>query len=134
MGVEVFDACALVAFIRDESGADLVESLLNDPSSECHVHAINLLEVYYQMIRMTDEATAGRVVDDLLSLGLTVGEDLDRAFSRSVGRLKARGKISLADCFCISLAIRLGGRVVTSDHHEFDPLVPLGLCPILFIR
>jgi hypothetical protein len=26
------------------------------------------------------------------------------------------------------------GEVITADHREFDPLVPLGLCPIRFIR
>ena len=34
----------------------------------------------------------------------------------------------------IALAKQLAGEVVTSDHHEFDALVPLGLCPIRFIR
>ena len=30
---------------------------------------------------------------------------------------------------------RLGGTVVTSDHKEWVPIVPLGICPIeLFIR
>jgi predicted nucleic acid-binding protein len=60
--------------------------------------------------------------------------DIDSLFWRSVGQLKASGRISLADCFCIALAQRVAGEVVTSDHHEFDPLVPRGLCPIRFIR
>ncbi len=34
------------------------------------------------------------------------------------------------DCFCIALARALGGEVVSSDDHEFGPLMPLGLCPI----
>ena len=42
-----------------------------------------------------------------------------------IGRLKARGGISLADCFCIALAQSLPADVVTSDHHEFDALVPV---------
>jgi hypothetical protein len=28
----------------------------------------------------------------------------------------------------------VGGDLVTSDHHEMDPILPLGLCPVLFIR
>jgi hypothetical protein len=59
---------------------------------------------------------------------------MSRPFWQSVGRLKARGRISIPDCFCIVLAQELGGEVVTSDHHEFDPLVPLGLVSIRFIR
>jgi predicted nucleic acid-binding protein len=55
-------------------------------------------------------------------------------FWQLVGQLKVNpGKISLADCFVLALAIDTGGTLVTADH-EFDPIVPLGLCPILFIR
>jgi PIN domain nuclease of toxin-antitoxin system len=134
MGIEVLDACALVALIDGEPGGPLVESLLKDPGATCYVHSVNLCEVYYQLIRVGGAVTARQVIDDLLSLGLIVKDDLDRAFWEAVGERKAHGRISLADCFCLSLAIRLGGRVVTADHKEFDPLVPLGLCPILFMR
>jgi PIN domain nuclease of toxin-antitoxin system len=134
MGIEVLDACALIAFINDEPGASQVELLLNDPDSTCYVHSINLCEVYHQMIRASDETIAKQVINDLLSVGLIAREDMDGEFWRSVGEHKARGRISLADCFCFALAIRLDGQVVTSDHGEFDPLVSLGLCPILFIR
>ena len=59
---------------------------------------------------------------------------MDDDFWRRVGEFKARGRISLADCFCLALAERLSGQVVTSDHKEFDPIVPLNIVPILFIR
>lgn len=59
---------------------------------------------------------------------------MDRDFWQLVGQLKVNpGKISLADCFVLALAIRTGGTLVTADH-EFDAIVPLGLCPILFFR
>ena len=134
MGVEVFDACALLALINGEPGGPLVDSLLEDPASSCYAHSVNIREVYYQMIRIAGGVTADQVIDDLLSVGLIVRDDLDRVSWRGVGELRARGRIALPDCFCLTLASRLGGRVVTSDHGEFDPLVPLGICPILFIR
>ncbi len=59
---------------------------------------------------------------------------MNRDFAERVGQLKARGRISLADCFCIALAQTLSGQVVTTDHHEFDAIVPLGIVPIYFIR
>ncbi len=60
---------------------------------------------------------------------------MDTAFWQLAGQLKVNpGKISLADCFALALTIRTGGTLVTADHHEFDVIVPLGLCPILFIR
>ena len=59
---------------------------------------------------------------------------MGRSFWERVGSHTARGRIALADCFCLALAIELGGEVVTTDHAEFDPLVALGICPIRFIR
>jgi hypothetical protein len=60
--------------------------------------------------------------------------DMGRRFWLEVGRLKSRGGIALADCFCVALAKRISGQAVTADHREFDPLASLGICPILFIR
>jgi PIN domain nuclease of toxin-antitoxin system len=134
MTPSVLDACALIAYLRGEVGAAIVDALLRDPKAECLIHAVNLCEVYYQLIRDSDEASARQVIVDLKAAGLIVRNDMDEHCWQSVGQLKARGGISLADCFCITLAIRVSGEVVTSDHREFDPLVPLGLCPILFIR
>ena len=134
MTVEIFDACSMLAYIQAEPGGPIIESLLADPSRTCYSHALNLCEVYYQVLRSSDEPTAKLAVDSLLAAGVIVREDMDEAFWKSVGRNKARGRISLADCFCIALAIRLSGRVVTADHGEFDPLVPLGICPIFFFR
>jgi hypothetical protein len=36
--------------------------------------------------------------------------------------LKAKYKISLADSIALAETIRKGGSLVTSDHHEFEPL------------
>lgn len=132
--IEVMDACALIAYLKQEPGGSEVERLLDDPDRECYVHAVNLCEVYYQIMRSSDEKTAQLSLDLIRAAGLIILEDMDEVFWKAVAQIKARGKISLADCFCLCLAIRLGGRVVTSDHGEFDPLVPLELCPILFIR
>jgi hypothetical protein len=44
------DACALLAFLNDESGADVVESLLQQiKTGECtlFMHKLNILEIYY---------------------------------------------------------------------------------------
>jgi predicted nucleic acid-binding protein len=94
---------------------------------------INLVEVYYDFIRRSNEASARASLAVLRGDGVIERRDMSRPFACQVARLKARGRISLADCFCIALALNLGGEVVTSDHHEFDPLVPLGIVPITFL-
>ena len=51
----VFDACSLIAYLRDEEGADAVEALLLDRYNICLMHAVNLCEVYYDFLRVSDE-------------------------------------------------------------------------------
>ena len=132
--ISVLDACAMIAYLAGEPGSAVVASLLGDPGILCYAHAVNLCEVYYGILRASTENDAIQAIDSLLAAGIIAREDMGRPFWSRVGQLKALGRISIADCFCIALAQELSGQVVTSDHHEFDPLVPLGICPILFIR
>lgn len=135
MNIYVMDANSLLASLREEPGAEVTESLLADPDVDCLAHSVNLCEIYYDTLRGTDQAAADKALAILAALGLSERADMDQDFWKSIGQLKVSpGKVSLADCFALALAIRTGGTLVTSDHHEFDQIVPLGLCPILFIR
>jgi predicted nucleic acid-binding protein len=131
----VFDACAMIAFLRGEPGADVVQEILLDPTSHCVAHAINLCEVYYDFVRAADEKTARAAVRDLTKIGIRERRDMSTAFWMGVGQLKGTiRKVSLADCFAIEMARRIGAQIVTSDHHEFDPLATQRICAVRFIR
>lgn len=132
--IYVLDTSAMIAFLRNEPGMNEVRLLLRDPGNTCHAHAVNLCEVYYDFIRAVDESAAQAAIQDLAWARVLLREDMDAAFWQDVARTKAPHRISLADCFCIALARRLNGELVTSDHQDFDPIVPLGLCPVRFIR
>lgn len=47
----VLDACAMIAFLRDEPGSDVVAEALLDPGSKCYAHALNRCEVFYDFHR-----------------------------------------------------------------------------------
>ncbi len=130
----VIDASALIAYLRDEEGAEVVEALLLNRNDLCMAHALNLCEVFYDFVRVSDEATALSAISDLESTGLITRDDIDILFWQAAGILKARNRASLADCFAIALAKRVDGIVITSDHHEFDALVSSGVCTATFIR
>jgi PIN domain nuclease of toxin-antitoxin system len=130
----VLDACAMVAYTEGEPGGNVVAQLLADTNAVCYAHAVNMCEVYYQSIRRSDSYTAGTVITGLYGDGVMERRDMGIDFWQAVGNLKSRGRISLPDCFCITLAQNLNAEVVTSDHGEFDPLVSLGIVPITFIR
>lgn len=130
----VIDACAMIAFLRNEPGAEFVEMILTHPTDRCFAHAVNLCEVYYDFLRKSDVRTA-RAIEDLLRIGIRSRRDMSRAFWQRIGTLKSTiRKISLADCFALALSEKLHGDVVTSDHHEFDPLVVAKVARVTFIR
>jgi PIN domain nuclease of toxin-antitoxin system len=133
--IYVLDSSAMIALLRDEDGADMVESALTDSANTCFAHAINLCEVYYDAVREKGDEAGLSVIQDLYSAGVSPREDMDAGFWQVAGRFKAaQRRVSLADCFCVALTLRVGGELLTGDHHEFDRIVPLGLCPIRFIR
>ncbi len=133
--IYVLDACAVIAFLRGEAGADVVEQAVLEAGSECTAHSINLCEIFYLFWREAGEAAATGALDDLRAIGVIEHNDSDRAFWYEVGKLKAvQKKVSLADCCAIALTNRVGGTLLTSDHHELDAIAAAGLCAITFIR
>jgi predicted nucleic acid-binding protein len=125
----------MIAYLRGETGADVVESALSGDSGPCLAHAINLCEVYYKFVRVSGEAVATSAIRDLKDIGLIVRVDLDEAFWRDVGRHKATvGSVPLADCFVVALANRLDAEAMTADHPDFDPIAEEGICRVTFIR
>lgn len=132
----VMDACSMIAYLRGEAGSEVVASILMKEENRCVAHAINLCEVYYDFIRAKDEETARVAIADLQSIGIITTEDMDISFWQEAGKFKAKNSISMADCFAIALAMRENATLVTSDHHEFDPIVKNGNCsvPVQFIR
>lgn len=132
----ILDSCALIAFIRDEEGADIIGQILQDAASTVMIHAINACEVYYDCIRDVGEQDADRVIDSLSYGNVIIREDMDAVFWKFAGSIKAGGRISLADTFAIALAAREEAVLLTSDHHEFDPLIAKGdlSIQIRFIR
>lgn len=129
----VMDSSAVIAYLRQETGWEIVGELLL--SHDCCIHAINLCEIYYQFRRCSGDGTARNAITDIESLGIKERNDMNREFWLKAGAIKGDLKrLSLADCMCIALAQELGASVVTTDRHEMEPIRASGICPIIFIR
>jgi uncharacterized protein len=119
----VLDACALIAFLNDEEGADKVEALLAegmDGSSGIFLHEINLLEIYYGVFRHGGESLAEQTYVRIGNLPLKFVRGLRKNVFKEAGRLKATYRVSLADSMVLAEAMTRGVPLVTCDHHEFD--------------
>jgi len=131
----VYDSNALIAYLEDEPGAAEVEVLLADRSNVGFIHAINLCEIFYHVRRRHGEQAAQDAYSSIQKLRLGIREDMDADFWQATARIKAEyGRVSLADCQCITLANRVGAEMVTSDRHEIEALVEAGVCKVRFIR
>jgi PIN domain nuclease of toxin-antitoxin system len=130
----ILDAGPMIAFLDEEPGADRVEDVLTEPDSTCYAHIFNLTEVYYIYFRRGGTTIAEEALISLLEVGVIMRDDHDTAFWKDAATMKGLHAIALPDTFCLALARRLNGTVVTTDHTEFDPLIPLHYCPIVFIR
>jgi uncharacterized protein len=126
----VLDACALIAYLASEPGAEVVEALLLDPASDCFVHAVNICEMHYHLIRTDGEEAANDAVAAVTAVGVVTVETLGQPVWRDAARLKAAHRISLADAIGLALTRALQATFVTSDHHELDALAAAGICPI----
>ena len=110
----VLDACAMIAYLRGEPGAEVVKRHMEAPN--CFAHGLNLCEVAYKFALAADDQTAEEALLDLGRVGVRPREDLDPEIRRSACRFKVRhSHLSLADCFALALAQRLEAALVTSD-------------------
>jgi predicted nucleic acid-binding protein len=87
------------------------------------------------IVRSDGEVFAQEIVYKLQESGVIFDDDMTIDFWQQVARYKAMIiKISLADCFALAFASRESAVLVTSDRKEFEPVVPLNICQINFIR
>lgn len=131
----VLDACAVIAFLQREPGAEVVAAILKNPRSRCLIHAISACEVFYDLYRRSGEEDASALEEILAVAGIEMVEIMSSTLWRTAGKLKAEWRrVSLADCLVLALAQIERGTVLTSDHHELDPIAQAAVCPIHFIR
>ncbi len=121
--VIVMDACALLALINNEDGANKVEIILREAlkgNVYIYMNKINILEIYYGIYREEGQVKADEVYTRTLKQPIDIVETLNDDVFKEAGRLKAKYKLSLADSIVLGEAIVRNAVVLTCDHHEFD--------------
>jgi len=119
----VLDACALIALLQEEPGADKVAAAINaanNGKAEIVMHKVNFLEVYYDAYRRRGKEQANLMWTEFGKLPVSINAEITDKIFEEAGRLKASYKISFADSFALAQAIASCGELLTSDHHEFD--------------
>lgn len=135
--VFVLDACALIALINKEDGADVIEDVIRKAqagNATIIMNKFNLLEVYYDAYRTYGEDVANKLIRNINRPPIIIHSELSDEVFKEAGRLKASYKISIADSVALGETIISGGQLLTSDHHEFDKIESAEKIKIHWIR
>ncbi|HEY9703764.1 MAG TPA: type II toxin-antitoxin system VapC family toxin [Allocoleopsis sp.] len=113
----ILDSSAFLAYLRDESGADIVENALIDG---CYISIINWAEVLSKIVDL-GENPAG-IIKQLKDEGLLENSlviiDFTEEDAMTIAQLRSLTKnlgLSLGDRACIALGKRLNLPVLTAD-------------------
>ena len=119
----VLDACAMIAVLSKEQGADIVVEYYAKASKgtiQLIMNKLNLMEVYYHLYC----AYGGEQTKDFLikikQSPIIVNHYFSDELFLEAGRLKASYNISLADSIALAQTVISDGALITSDHHELD--------------
>ena len=135
--VYILDACALIAALRGEQGADVAARLLELSSKgeiALRINKVNLLEVYYDTIKQAGLYRADEVFNTIRESTIEIIHEISDRVLREAGRLKASYRLSLADAIALAEAAVQEGILVTSDHHELDVIEQNEPIKLLWIR
>lgn len=126
MASYVLDSFAMLAFFRNEQGAEKISQLLHDAANEKHelyMTCVNAGEVFYMSRRKEVAAKADIAWNALLQFPITF-IDTNLEFTYAAANLKARFSFSYADAFAAALTILKKATLLTGDK-EFDALAGL---------
>jgi predicted nucleic acid-binding protein len=134
----LLDACAVIALLDNEKGADVVSGLLDSAKRgeiSLSMNAANLIEVYYDRIRSVGTGEADNTIRKIYeSFPISIIEGNNPAIVREAAYFKATGKMSFADAILVATARCIGATVVTCDHVELEPVERQTQIPFLWIR
>lgn len=120
----VLDSYAMLAFFRNEEGAEKVAQLLHDAANEkneLYMTCINAGEVYYMTSRKENATKADIAWKALQQFPIHIVE-VDMEFTCAAAKLKAKYSISYADAFAAAFTIKKKATLITGDK-EFDALL-----------
>lgn len=135
--IYVLDSCALIAFFRQEVGAEIVTRVLESAAEKkctIFIHKASIAEVYYDTLRFSGREEAKKIFKVLATLPVSCTNILNNTFIKQIGHFKVNHKISFADCFVLALASIKKAIIISSDHHEFDEIEKTKKLSFLWIR
>jgi ribonuclease VapC len=114
---KLLDSYAILNWTQKEKGWQRIKVLLESAEKKEEtllMSQINLCEVYYKTIRMTDLEQAKKFLETFSLLPINVIHPTDDLIWNA-GEIKAAHPISLADCFAVATAMAHEATILTGD-------------------
>jgi len=121
----ILDACALLAVLAMEKGADNIRDLFQkavDHKAILMMSKFNFLEVYYKIYRAYGKNEADNLFNTMNQMPIMIKDTLTNEVFKEAGRLKSEYKLSISDSIAIAESIISKASLVTADHHEIEPV------------
>ncbi len=129
----VFDASAVLCWLKGEPGYNRVEAILIGPDRVV-IHAVNSVEVRYYLLRRGQRAFDVGMAR-IAAVGIEVVRVMDDGLLALATRLKAeQTPIALGDVFAVALTVKMDATLLTTDRAELEKVARAGVCPIEFLR
>jgi len=119
----VLDSYALIAYGREEKGAEAVAEIIDDglhERAELYLSVINWGEIYYITLRNFDRKRAELYKETIARYPIIIVE-ANKELTLQAAEIKAYNKMSYADAFAAALAKTKKAILVTGDK-EFKSL------------
>ena len=132
----VLDACAVIALLNDEGGADTVAGLITRAgvgTDRLFMSGIQALEVYYDRIYIKGREYAETVLESLYASPIIILQEITRDIIQEAGRFKTSYSMSLGDTFAAASAKKLAAALVTRDK-EMKALEEAGEFSVLWLN
>ncbi len=129
------DASAIIAWLRDEEGADAVDRIIfSSEHRPVYAHSFNLMEVYKHFLAPDVPGTPEEALATLLEAGIEVREDMDLELCLKALEVRTKHPMSWPDAIGIALSIRLMADFVSADRAELEAAHNDHTALVTFIR
>ncbi len=113
----IFDSCAIISYLDGEPNAHNIAELfqdINDHNHTAFLCMVNLGEIYYHFLRTGGNDTGEIAIKTIQTLPITI-LNIDYSLTLEAARIKAKNKMSYADCFAAASAKLNKAQLVTGD-------------------
>lgn len=113
----LFDSFAILSWLQEEEGAEVVDHFIKDAEQKnlsLLINILNLGEVYYRVAKTTYIKTADTIIEQIKSLPIEVVSLTDQLVMKA-SKIKAQYLIAYTDAIALATAMEYGAAIISGN-------------------